>query len=108
MTTLSAWDHRLGETYTFAGREIRMVSAVNRNALDIPGYAPEQEEVNIDHLAPNKSLLTYDDTLTVKRYGEGQLTVLLEALDLWAGTTTERTRSDWMEFYLEVWLPQQS
>jgi len=108
MATLSAWDHGLGDTYDFAGREIHIVSTVNRNVLDIPGYSPEQEEVNIDNLSPQQALLDNDDTLKVKRYGEGQLTVLLEALDLWAGTTTERTQGEWMKFYLEVWLPQQS
>jgi hypothetical protein len=108
MTALSAWEHRLGEEYDFAGRRLQVVSTVNRNALDIPGYSPEQEDVNIKHLSPNKALLDFRDIVQVKAYGEDQREILLEALDLWAGKGTERTRDDWMKFYLEEWLPTQS
>lgn len=108
MTALSAWEHRLGEEYNFAGRRLQVVSSVNRNALDIPGYSPEQEDVNIKHLSPNKALLDFRDIVQVKAYGEDQRGILLEALDLWAGKATERTPDDWMKFYLEEWLPTQS
>lgn len=108
MTALSAWEHRLGHTYDFAGRSLRVVSTVNRNALDIPGYSPDQEDVNLKHLSPNQALLDYRDIVQVKRYGEDQWSFLLEALDHWAGRTTERSQGDWMKFYLEEWLPSQT
>lgn len=108
MTALSAWEHRLGQEYEFAGRSLHVVSTVDRNALDIPGYSPDQEDVNVQHLSPNKALLDYRDIVQVKRYGEDQWSFLLEALDLWAGRTTERSQGDWMKFYLEEWLPAQT
>lgn len=108
ITALSAWEYRLGQTYDFAGRNLRVVSTVDRNALDIPGYSPDQEDVNIEYLSPNQALLDFRDTHQVKRYGEDQMDILLEALDLWAGETTLRTRSEWIQFYLEEWLPARS
>ncbi|MDA0666864.1 MAG: hypothetical protein O3A95_04440 [Planctomycetota bacterium] len=108
MTALSAWEHPLGHTYDFAGRSLRVVSGSDRNALDIPGYSPDQEDVNLKDLSPNHALLDFHDIVQVKRYGEDQRDILLEALDLWAGKTTERTHGEWMKFYLEEWLPTQS
>ncbi|MFK5957020.1 MAG: hypothetical protein QM477_11315 [Planctomycetota bacterium] len=108
VAVLSAWEHRSGSHYEFAGRTISVVSTHDRNALDIPGYSPDQEDVDITYLPANKALLDPHASLKVKRFGEGQLIVLLEALDAWAGKATGRSRSDWIKFYLEDWLPTQT
>jgi len=102
---LAAWEHRPPERFEYAGREIWVVSSVDRNAADLGGYNPEQQEVDFRHLSPDLEFLDLGSTFTVTKYGESLHTLLLEALDTWAGEKTERDTEAWLQWYMNVWLP---
>ena len=102
---LAADQHAPGERFRFAERIIEVVSNTDRNALDLGGFNPEQQEVDFRHPSPELELLDWDSTFTVTKYGDSLRAVLLEALDTWANSKSNRDTAAWLEWYLNVWLP---
>lgn len=102
---LAAGDHKPPQRFDFAGREVWVVSKRDSSALDLGGYNPEQREVDFQHLSPDLEFIDLGSTFTVTRYGDSLRVLLLEALDTWAGEKTGRDSKAWLDWYLNVWLP---
>ena len=98
-------EHKPPERFEFAGRTIWVVSKRDTSAMDLGGYNPEQREVDFQHLSPNLEFIDLGSTFTVTRYGDSLRALLLEALDTWAGEKTGRDPEAWLDWYLNVWLP---
>jgi hypothetical protein len=102
---LAAGEHKPPERFEFAGRTIWVVSKRDSNVLDLGGYNPEQREVDFQHLSNDLEFIDLGSTFTVTRYGDSLRVLILEALDTWAGEKTGRDTKAWLDWYVNVWLP---
>lgn len=103
---LAAADRPNGDRFTFAGRDIYVVSHSDAGVLDLSGYDRYQTQRVILPSDPEKEYLNLGSRFKVTRV-EPELTAeLLAALDAFSGERTGRSPAQWLTWYLDNHVPR--